>query len=109
VHPQNRTITLREAARLQGFSDTFVFDGVHLSKQYEQVGNAVPPPLATAIGAKASVHVEGAPVPLPVGQLRTTSSVAGRMKPTVIEKHTILTRALVAARHVRPGRSTRTH
>jgi DNA (cytosine-5)-methyltransferase 1 len=61
VHPtQNRTITVREAARLQGFPDTFVFVGKHLSKQYEQVGNAVPPPLAAAIARTVRAHVEAA-------------------------------------------------
>lgn len=59
VHPtQNRTITVREAARLQGFPDTFVFVGDHLSKQYEQVGNAVPPPLAAALGRSVRAKVE---------------------------------------------------
>lgn len=59
VHPtQQRTITVREAARLQGFPDTFVFVGEHLSKQYEQVGNAVPPPLAAALGRQARAQLE---------------------------------------------------
>ncbi|MHA6762008.1 DNA cytosine methyltransferase [Streptacidiphilus sp. PAMC 29251] len=49
THPeQNRTISIREAARLQGFPDRFVFHGTR-SSQYEQVGNAVPVPLARAI------------------------------------------------------------
>lgn len=59
VHPtQNRTITVREAARLQGFPDKFIFAGDHLSKQYEQVGNAVPPPLASAIARMVRAQVE---------------------------------------------------
>jgi DNA (cytosine-5)-methyltransferase 1 len=50
THPeQNRTITIREAARLQGFPDSFVFHGLR-SSQYDQVGNAVPVQLAEAIG-----------------------------------------------------------
>jgi DNA (cytosine-5)-methyltransferase 1 len=52
THPeQNRTITIREAARLQGFPDRFVFHGTR-SSQYEQVGNAVPVQLAQAIGVE---------------------------------------------------------
>lgn len=58
VHPtQNRTISVREAARLQGFPDRFVFAGEHLSKQYAQVGNAVPILIACAIGEVALEHV----------------------------------------------------
>lgn len=49
THPeQDRTITIREAARLQGFPDRFVFQGDR-SSQYNQVGNAVPAHLARAI------------------------------------------------------------
>lgn len=59
VHPtQNRTISVREAARLQGFPDTFQFAGTHLSKQYHQVGNAVPIPVAKALGEAALSHVK---------------------------------------------------
>ncbi len=49
VHPfENRFITVREAARLQGFPDTFKFEGSLTSTQ-QQVGNAVPVPLARAV------------------------------------------------------------
>ena len=49
VHPfENRFITTREAARLQGFPDNFEFIGSLTSIQ-RQIGNAVPVPLATAI------------------------------------------------------------
>jgi DNA (cytosine-5)-methyltransferase 1 len=55
THPeQHRTITIREAARLQGFPDSFVFHGPH-SSQYDQVGNAVPTQLAEAIGTEISL------------------------------------------------------
>ncbi|KOX74441.1 DNA (cytosine-5)-methyltransferase 1 [Melipona quadrifasciata] len=49
-HPvQNRLATVREWARSQGFSDSYRFYGSIRQKQI-QIGNAVPPPLALAIG-----------------------------------------------------------
>lgn len=49
VHPiLDRTISVREAARLQGFDDDHVFAG-RRSHQPLQVANAVPPPLAQAV------------------------------------------------------------
>lgn len=49
-HPeQDRAISVREAARIQGFPDTFEFVG-SLNDQAKQVGNAVPVPLAKAVG-----------------------------------------------------------
>lgn len=52
IHPtQNRAISVREAARLQTFPDSFVFCGTKDS-QYQQVGNAVPPIMAKSIGKK---------------------------------------------------------
>lgn len=49
VHPKlDRALSIREAARLQTFPDSFRFIGTKDS-QYQQVGNAVPPMLAKAI------------------------------------------------------------
>ncbi|MFX0046246.1 MAG: DNA (cytosine-5-)-methyltransferase [Candidatus Hermodarchaeota archaeon] len=51
IHPtQDRLISQREAARLQSFPDRFRFMGSTTSI-YKQIGNAVPPLLARAIGS----------------------------------------------------------
>ena len=59
THPeQDRTISIREAARIQSFPDRFVFEGSR-SEQYDQVGNAVPPRLAEAIGREVRAVLAG--------------------------------------------------
>ena len=49
LHPtENRGFTVREAARIQGFRDDFVFSG-KLAQQYRMIGNAVPPPVGHSV------------------------------------------------------------
>lgn len=56
---QDRSFTVREAARIQSFPDHFVFTG-SLGQQFSQVGNAVPPLLAEAVGKSIrSIIVDG--------------------------------------------------
>jgi DNA (cytosine-5)-methyltransferase 1 len=62
-HPaQDRAISLREAAMLQGFPRKYQFvrakEEVALTKVGRLIGNAVPPPLAEAIGREAVRHVK---------------------------------------------------
>ena len=54
----DRTLTVREAARLQSFDDTYTFAG-HMSQASRHVGNAVPPVLARAVVCQLARHIEG--------------------------------------------------
>lgn len=78
VHPfQHRNLTAREGARIQSFPDSYKFFGkktvvshrlLHREErfdekflcQYNQIGNAVPPLLARAIGAEIQTHFDHA-------------------------------------------------
>ena len=66
VHPYiNRNFTAREGARIQSFPDTYIFCGKRTTmswekniSQYQQIGNAVPPLLAKAIGENMIQYFE---------------------------------------------------
>ena len=61
IHPsEDRTLSIREAARIQTFPDRFLFAG-RPSNRYQQIGNAVPPLLASAIGSELRSGLEESP------------------------------------------------
>jgi DNA (cytosine-5)-methyltransferase 1 len=58
IHPtQNRSLTAREAARVQSFPDWFVFP-IPRTHQFRLVGNAVPPLVAEAVGEQITAFLK---------------------------------------------------
>jgi DNA (cytosine-5)-methyltransferase 1 len=78
IHPtQARTISIREAARLQSFPDCFYFAG-NMGSKFKLVGNAVPPLLAEKIGLAIKEQIFGLPVQASVAlesSLKMSSSI----------------------------------
>lgn len=75
VHPLlNRPLTVREAARLQSFKDSFEFAGPFLSKHYEQVGNAVPPLVARSFAGALKRHIRKKAAAASVGSKKANGS-----------------------------------
>ena len=61
IHPEeDRTLSVREAARIQTFPDRFRFAG-HPTNRFRQIGNAVPPMLASAIAKELSRALDRSP------------------------------------------------
>jgi len=85
IHPgQHRTLSVREAARIQTFPDWFRFAGFP-SNRFVQIGNAVPPLLAKAVGAsmlRASAgRGRASTAPAAARQLRETASEYWKVLP----------------------------
>jgi len=76
IHPfEDRTLTVREAARLQTFPDHVRFAGPP-SAAFRQIGNAVPPLLGEHLGGAVLAVYQGPSGPRPISSLRIAEDLA---------------------------------
>ena len=87
LHPtENRTLTLRECARLQTFPDSFTFCGT-MSEKALLIGNAIPPRLGEVLGNHIKNAVlQGSGDPAPAGLKSFVATHASAMSPAL--RHT---------------------
>jgi len=71
---QARTISVREAARLQSFPDGFVFEGT-MNSAFRQIGNAVPPLMAKAIAIEMMTTITAAAMKTEPAYFRAAEAV----------------------------------
>lgn len=86
THPeQNRVLTIRENARLQGFPDYYQLRGP-IKERYIQVGNAVAVPVARALGFSLGLAAKGSSSEQPLLTLpRKFPNIQDRPSPAIDE------------------------
>ncbi|KAL6982395.1 DNA (cytosine-5)-methyltransferase cmt3 [Sarracenia purpurea var. burkii] len=88
LHPlQDRVLTIRENARLQGFPDYYKLFGP-IKERYIQVGNAVAVPVARALGYALAMAFQGSSGEEPLFTLpKKFPNILGRLSPALEEDH----------------------
>ena len=101
---QARTISVREAARLQGFPDGFVFEGT-MNPAFRQIGNAVAPLMAAAPGVRhCGLTMIRQPKMRRIGSVPCPSRPMAESMPAGTTPGTVLTTASRSS--ITPGRMT---